>query len=61
MIEIAYTAVDVFGCFGPIDAVATTYICPTGAQVRCALYHLECGDHLDATDRTIADLCLAGF
>jgi hypothetical protein len=25
------------------------------------LYHLECGDHLDATDRTIADLCLAGF
>jgi hypothetical protein len=61
MIEIAFTAVDVFGCFGPVDAVATTLICPTGAQVCCALYHAECGDKLDATDRTIVDLCLAGF
>jgi hypothetical protein len=61
MIEIAYTAVDVFGCFGLVDAVATTFVCPTGAQVCCALYHAECGDVLDAMDQTIVDMCLAGF
>jgi len=61
MIEIAFTAVDVFGCFGPVDAVATTFVCPTGAQVCCALYHADRGDKLDAIDRTIVDLCLAGF
>jgi len=61
MIEIAYSAVDVFGCFGPVDAVATTFVCPTGAQVCCALYHAECGDVLDAMNQTIVDMCLAGF
>jgi hypothetical protein len=61
MMEIAYTAVDVFGCFGLVDAVATTFVCPTGAQVCCALYYTECGDVLDAMDQTIVDMCLAGF
>jgi pyruvate/2-oxoacid:ferredoxin oxidoreductase beta subunit len=61
MIEIAFTAVDVFGCFGPADAVYTTLFCPTGTQVCGALYRAECGHALDASDQTIVDLCLAGF
>jgi len=61
MIKIAYTAVDVFGCFGPADAVSTTFICPTGSQVCCALHHAKCGNDLDALDSTIVDLCLVGF
>jgi hypothetical protein len=61
MIEIAYTDVDFFGCFGSVDAFVTRFACPTGSQVCRVLYHAACGDDLDAIDRTILDLCLAGF
>ncbi len=61
MLKIAFTAADFFGCFGPADAVCTTFFCPTGTQVCGALYRAECGHALDASDQTIVDLCLAGF
>lgn len=61
MLTVAYTNVDFFGCFGPVDALATTDVCPTGMQVACIVYHASCGDALDATDSTILDLLMAGF
>lgn len=61
MIEIAYTGADVFGAFGPVDALVTTHHCPTGSQITAALYHAACGDTLDSFDATIVDLCMAGF
>lgn len=61
MMTVAYTNVDFFGCFGPVDALATTDVCPTGMQVAGIVYHASCGDALDATDSTILDLLMAGF
>ena len=59
-IEIAYIAVDYFGCYGLIGQVATTFFVPTATQVMGAMWLTECGQTLDAVEQTIVDLCFAG-
>ena len=60
-IEIAYTAPDYFGCYGPIGQPVTEYYSPCRTQVMGALWLAECGYALECHEQTIVDLCLAGW
>jgi hypothetical protein len=59
-IDVAYTEVDYFGCFGPVGQTVTTFFTPNRTQVMDTLWLSECGHTLDAVEQTILDLCLAG-
>jgi len=60
-LELSYTEVDYFGCFGPVGKVNTTFFIPSKTQVMAAIWLKESGFDLDAAEQTIVDLCLAGW